>query len=66
MTYYTLYCKVGAHKNRAVSKNAAGAYCKKGSLRIRTFGHKLRLQIRWSAPAAKGFAAYKKSKNYRT
>ncbi|MGV1080420.1 MAG: InlB B-repeat-containing protein, partial [Candidatus Nanopelagicales bacterium] len=64
--YYRLYCKVGAHKAWAVKQNASGVYCKKGALRIRTYGYKLRLQITWSAPANARYTAYKRIKNYRT
>ncbi|MGB2738834.1 MAG: InlB B-repeat-containing protein, partial [Candidatus Nanopelagicales bacterium] len=64
--FYRLYCKVGAHKARGVSKNRSGAYCSKGSLRIRTYGYKLRLQVTWSAPATARYTAYKRVKHYRT
>ncbi len=64
--FYRLYCKVGAHKARGVSKNRSGFYCKKGALTIRTYGYKLRLQITWSAPATARYTAYKRVKHYRT
>ncbi|MGV1080822.1 MAG: hypothetical protein ACOYD1_13435, partial [Candidatus Nanopelagicales bacterium] len=64
--FYRLYCKVGAHKARGVSKNRSGFYCSKGSLRIRTYGYKLRLQITWSAPATARYLTYKTVKHYRT
>jgi uncharacterized repeat protein (TIGR02543 family) len=38
LRYFTLFCKVSSSKNRAAQKNQSGAYCKTGSLRIRTYG----------------------------
>ncbi len=64
--YYRLYCKVSNTKERAVSKNSSGAYCKTGALYIKTYGYKLRLRITWAAPATGTYKAYKKVKTYTT
>lgn len=64
--YYRLYCKVSNTKERAISKNSSGAYCKTGALYIRTYGYKLRLRITWAAPATGTYKAYKKVKTYTT
>jgi hypothetical protein len=63
---YRLFCKVSGKKSTSVSKNASGAYCKKGSLYIKTYGTPLRLRVTWSASATTGFAKYKQTKSYRT
>ncbi len=65
-TYYRLTCKVSGKNARSTKLGASGHYCKKGKLKVRTYGAKLRLRVTWSAKAAAGFEAYKKVKTYKT
>ncbi len=66
MRYYSLYCKVTSGRKTAVSKSNSGAYCKAGSLRIKTYGYKLRLRVTWAASATSIYKAFRQVKTYKT
>ena len=69
VAYYRLFCQVTKTKTaKTVSAGYGGGYriCKKGALKIRTFGTRLSLKITWYAPANRGYAAYKLTRTYRT
>lgn len=65
---YRLDCKVGKKNTRtkATGYGDGSRYCRKGALRIRTYGTKLNLRITWYAPATGDYAAYGKTKTYKT
>ena len=67
VTYYSLYCKKSngkTAKTRSTGHGDGTRYCKSGALRIRTYGYKLRIRVKWTAPATATFAAYKKVKSF--
>ncbi len=67
--YYSLYCQVSKNKTTKTSSTGYGdgsRYCKKGALRIRTYGYRLKLRISWFAPATGNYTTYKTSKTYLT
>lgn len=67
--YYNLYCKVSKSKTTATKSAGYGKgyrICKKGSLRIRTYGQPLKLRVTWYAPATTDYDAYKLSKKYKS
>ncbi len=69
VAYYSLFCQVTKTKTaKTVSAGYGGGYriCKKGSLKIRTYGLRLNLKVSWYAPANHGYAAYKLTRAYRT
>ncbi len=57
------------HKAGTDSPTIAAGYGRarnKGALKIRTFGYKVKLTITWRAPATSTYAAYTKTKRYKT
>lgn len=69
LRYYRLYCQVGKKKTtktKATGYGDGSRYCTSGSLNIRTYGTKLKLRITWYAPATGDYAAYRKTKTYKT
>lgn len=69
LRYYDLSCKVSKHKVKGTSRtgySSTSRYCKRGAMKIRTYGHHLRIRISWYAPATHGYGVYKKSKTYTT
>lgn len=68
LRYYEFFCKKSNGKITRTTETSYGdqaRYCRKGSLRIRTFGYKLKLALVWSAPATGGYKAYTKTKKFR-
>ncbi|MEI6620653.1 MAG: hypothetical protein WCP28_01925, partial [Actinomycetes bacterium] len=66
---YSLYCKKtnGSTTATSATKYHNGSrYCKRGALRIRTYGKHLRIRVVWSAPALGDFTPYRMTSNYRT
>lgn len=66
---YTLYCQVSKKKTtrtRSTGYGDGSRYCKKGALKIRTYGQHLRIRVTWAAPATSTYAAYTKTKTYKT
>ncbi|MEI8080721.1 MAG: right-handed parallel beta-helix repeat-containing protein [Actinomycetes bacterium] len=66
---YSLYCKKtnGTTSATSATKYRNGSrYCKRGELRIRTYGKHLRIRVVWSAPARGDFTPYRMTRNYRT
>ncbi|MGV1037284.1 MAG: SBBP repeat-containing protein [Candidatus Nanopelagicales bacterium] len=69
LRYYKLYCKNSNGKTTKTTKTSYGdrsRYCKKGALKIKSFGYKLKLTLAWSAPATGGYTAYTKTRTYKT
>lgn len=69
MRFYSLYCQVSSKKTRNTSAIGYGdgfRFCRKGALKIRTYGHRLRIQVTWRAAATATFAAYSRTRTYRT
>ncbi len=68
LTYYKLFCSYKSKTFKTRSAGYGGGYqlCRKGTLKIRTYGTPLRLKISWFAPATTYAAAYKATKTYRT
>lgn len=64
--YYKLYCKVGSKAKKPKLTADGTAYCSKGTLRIRTYGTKLRISLTWSSPAVSGYQALEVKKTYKT
>ncbi|HAM23001.1 MAG TPA: hypothetical protein DCQ04_12165, partial [Actinobacteria bacterium] len=66
LQYYKLYCKVGSKAKKPKLTDDGSAYCSKGTLRIRTYGKKLRISLTWSAPAVSDYQALEVKKTYKT
>ena len=69
MRPYSLHCKKSngkTTKTRATGYGDGSRYCKKGALKIRTYGQHLRLRVSWSAPATSTYTAYARTKTYLT
>ena len=64
--YYSLYCKVGSKSAKPKVADNGTRYCSKGTMRIRTYGKKLRVTVTWSAPATTGYQKLKQKKSYTT
>lgn len=63
---YTLFCTAGKRKPVATGYGDGSRYCRKGALKIRTYGNPLRLRINWVAPATTEYSAYSLTRHYRT
>lgn len=64
---YRLFCQVSKKrtaKTRATRYGDGSRYCRGGSLKIRTYGYRLRLRITWFAPKTADLRAYQRSKKY--
>ena len=67
--FYSLFCQVSKKKTTVTSATRYGdgsRYCKKGTLKIRTYGLRLRIRITWTAPATGTYTAYAYTKTYNT
>ncbi len=68
--FYSLVCQTKKQAKRGAfstpTNTGYGKACKKGLLKIRTFGQKLKLTVVWEAPATGTYAAYKKTRTYTT
>ncbi|MEI8082827.1 MAG: hypothetical protein WCI74_13390 [Actinomycetes bacterium] len=69
LRYDSVFCRVSARKlipTTATGYGDGSRYCKRGALKIRTYGHRLRVRVIWSAPAIGNYLAYSEGKTYRT
>jgi hypothetical protein len=69
LTLYRLYCQVGSNRSKKPVKTKYGnaaQYCRRGALKIQTYGHKLQLRIVWTAPATDEFDEYQVTRKFRT
>lgn len=67
MRSFRLYCQSSvANRNKTARADDGSRYCKRGALKIRTFGRPQTLSIFWSAPASPGFLPYAMSATSRT
>ncbi len=68
--FYTLVCQTTSQAKRGTFSTPIntghGSACKKGALKIRTSGHKLKLTVVWKTPATATYVAYKKTRTYKT
>ncbi len=68
--FYRLVCQTTSQAKRGkvstTINTGHGSACRRGSLKIRTLGHKLKLTVVWKAPATGTYNAYKKTRTYTT
>ncbi|MEI8080481.1 MAG: hypothetical protein WCI74_01365 [Actinomycetes bacterium] len=67
-THPKLYCQVTKKKTKKVKSTGYGdgsKYCSKGSLRMRTYGSKLKIRLTWVAPLTAAYNGYQRTAVYK-
>lgn len=63
----SLFCKAAGSKPTKVAHLSDGRdYCRKGALKIRTYGRSIKAAIVWSAPATDTYLAYEHKHTYKS
>lgn len=66
---FQMYCLLSGGRTAATLPTGYGdgtRYCSRGGLILRTNGYRLRVSIRWAAPATSNYRAFARSRSYST